>query len=89
VPISALPEGSEMRAHMSQRSSIKPNTTGKKNKKSHWKYAEQYCAICSWYLAQLSSERLHAAIDGNRSRETQTNIRRSSGNPAYESEEKL
>jgi hypothetical protein len=31
-------------------------------------------------LAYLSSERLHSAADGNRCRDTQLNIRQSSGN---------
>ncbi|CAO2581573.1 hypothetical protein LEMLEM_LOCUS2003 [Lemmus lemmus] len=40
-----------------------------------------------WCLAQLSSERLHPGIDGNRGRDPHSNIRWRSGNIDEEREE--
>lgn len=40
-------------------------------------------------LAQLSSVRLHPAIDGKRCRDPQSNLRRALGNPVEEEEEAL
>lgn len=44
------------------------------------KFTTEKTLIDCW-LAYLSSERLHSASDGNRCRDAQPNIRRTSGNP--------
>jgi hypothetical protein len=47
--------------------------------KSQWNDSQWYSAILiGWCLAQFSSERLHTVPDGNRYRDPQPNIRRSS-----------
>jgi len=78
-----LPGVTEPGGWIAQRPRIESNMIGKKVNEM---ILNDILPYSDWCIVQLSSERLYAAIDGNRCRHSQPNIRCRSGNPVEERE---